>query len=226
MALLRSEFGPSLPDLLAPRLRTTPRRVRRVVAALVALVLVVLLVGRIVDPPGSSLANDAVVAGLSTPFTLGYGPGLQRVPPGRGELVRLQTPVGAQTPQSFVATAFRLPAYAGDQAGILPTAAAVELQALRRQHPDGFRFRGDGRTRLNDVSGHQVLFQATIDGLTTYGRRVIILRPTDPPSPVRDGVRMTLLSARSPAVPNVDAVGNNGLLKGPLRSFRFGTERP
>jgi hypothetical protein len=35
-----------------------------------------------------------------------------------------------------------------------------------------------------------------------------------------------LRAARSPAIPNVDAIGNNGVLKTPLRSFRFGTARP
>ena len=31
---------------------------------------------------------------------------------------------------------------------------------------------------------------------------------------------------RSPAVPNAGAVGDDSALKAPLRSFRFGTERP
>ena len=35
-----------------------------------------------------------------------------------------------------------------------------------------------------------------------------------------------MIAARSPAMPNVDAVGSDGPTKLPYRSLRLGTERP
>ena len=43
---------------------------------------------------------------------------------------------------------------------------------------------------------------------------------------MREGAGFTVLCARSPTIPDVDAVGSNGPMKQPYRSFRFGTERP
>ena len=44
--------------------------------------------------------------------------------------------------------------------------------------------------------------------------------------PPREGLDLTMLSERSPATPKADAVAANGPLKTPLRSLRFGTQRP
>jgi hypothetical protein len=52
---------------------------------------------------------------------------------------------------------------------------------------------------------------------------LLVAGPDPPPS---TGLDITMLSARSPAIPRADAVAANGALKTPYRSVRFGTERP
>ena len=222
MATLRPGFGPILPELLAPRLRTSAARLRVLILALAVLLLAAFAVRKLLQGPGS-LTQDVLVT-RPVAFTLGYRDGLERVAPARGEVLRLQTPGATPAPERFSVAPLTLPAYRGDPAGILPVIAARDVAALRRAFPTGFRYRGDGRTRVNFIPGHQVLFQTKLAGRTTYGKRYFLV-PDDLPG-ARQGVVLTLLSTRSLAIPTVDDVGGVGLLKGPLRSFRFGTERP
>lgn len=224
MATLRPEFGPGLPSLLAPRLRWTVRRTRRVLLALLA-VLVLGQSARVMLSGGSGLTNDAIVA-EPVAFTLGYRDGLRRVEPRAGEALRLETPAGAKTGETFTVAPLQLSPYSGDQAGILPVLAAREIGRLRESFPTEFRYRGDGRARINELPGHQVLFQTRIDGRLHYGKRYFLLPAVDAPAQAREGVIITLLSRYSKATPSLDAVGAFGFMKGPLRSFRFGSERP
>ena len=80
----------------------------------------------------------------------------------------------------------------------------------------GFVWRGDGRTRVNDAAGYQILYQARIGGRTTYGRRVLVVPDVEDGPPPREGIDLDLRAARSVAVPNIDSVGRNGALKLPL----------
>ena len=66
--------------------------------------------------------------------------------------------------------------------------------------------------------------EVLVIGASDSEGRVILLVPDEPG--VREGAQIEMLVTRSPAVPRADAVGANGPLKTPLRSFRFGTERP
>lgn len=224
VATLRPEFGPDLASLLAPRVGWTASRIRRVLLAL-ATVGVVALGARMALSGGSGLVNDAIVS-EPVAFTLGFRDGLERVAPRAGEALRLQTPPGAKTGETFTVSPLELAPYTGDQAGILPIVAAREVARLRKSFPTQFRYRGDGRARINELPGHQLLFQARIDGRLHYGKRYLLLPEVEPPVQAREGVVITLLSRYSKATPSVDAVGVYGLMKGPLRSFRFGTERP
>ncbi len=224
MATLRPELGPALPDVLAARLRWPVRRARAVVLALFA-ALVVVQGARVVLSRGAGLTNDAIVSG-PVAFNLGYRDGLTRVTPRAGEELRLQSAPGAKTDETFTVAPLRLGPYTGDQAGILPVVAAREVSRLRARFPTGFRYRGDGRTRINEAPGHQLLFQARIGGRLYYGKRYLLLPEVEPPAQARAGVVITLLSRYSETTPSVDAVGAFGQTKGPLRSFRFGTERP
>jgi hypothetical protein len=115
-----------------------------------------------------------------------------------------------------------LPAYRGDPAGVEPIVASGLIAQMRRTYP-GFILRSESRTRINRQPGYQIQFQTRVDGRTAYGRRTILF-PDEPA--VREGADITVLSVRSPTIPNVDAVGSNGPMKQPYRSFRFGTERP
>ena len=77
---------------------------------------------------------------------------------------------------------------------------------------------------INKQPGYQIVFQARVGGHTTYGKRVLLVAAPDPPP--REGLDITMLSQRSPATPKADVVAANGPLKTPLRSLRFGTQRP
>lgn len=225
MAFLRPEYGPELPVLVARRLRWPLRRTRIMILGLFAVV-VVLQGLRMLTTGGSGLVNDAIV---TTPFqfTLGYRDGLERVTPHAGEVLRLVSKPGGKTDETFTVRQLIVPPYRGDPAGELPILAARDLETLRREFPADFRYRGDGRTRINDAPGHQILFQTRIAGHLYYGKRFLLLPDFTPPAPSpREGAELTLLSRYSKATPSVDAVGNFGLMKGALRSFRFGTERP
>ncbi len=224
MATLRPEFGPGLADLLAPRLGWPVRRTRRALLVLFA-ALVVVQGARIALSGGSGLVNDALVT-EPVAFTLGYRSGLERVAPRPGEALRLQSRPGGKTVETFTVAPLRLAPYTGDQAGILPVLAAREVEKLRASFPTEFRYRGDGRARINELPGHQVLFQTRLGGRLFYGKRYFLLPVVEPPAQAREGAVITLLSRYSKATPSVDAVGVFGLMKGPLRSFRFGTERP
>ena len=219
MATLRPGFGPGLPELLAPRLRWSVRRTRRVLLALLALA--VLVQGaRILLSGGSGLTNDVLVR-EPVAFTLGYRDGLVRVAPGPGETLRLQSRPGGSTVERFVVSPLRIGPYEGDSAGILPVVAAREVSKLRAAFPTDFRYRGDARARINEAPGHQISFQTRLGGRLHYGKRFLLLGEQG-----GEGVTLTLLSRYSAATPSVASVGVFGLMKGPLRSFRFGTDRP
>jgi hypothetical protein len=213
MSAVRPEFGPSLPELAGPALRRLPRAARIALAALAVLVLA-LLVLRAAD--GGPERTDVIVREAVEPYTLAYDGRLERADPGPGETVRL-TGEGL----AFAGRDLRLPAYRGDSAGVLPGFVERLVTEMSRTYPEFLR-REEGRANVNRQQGYQVFFQFRRDGRLWYGRRVLLL-----PTPVsRNGVDLTLLAQRTPAVAKATSVGQSGALKVPLRSVRFGTERP
>jgi hypothetical protein len=221
MSVVRPEFGPTLPELLGPRVRALPRAAQ-VGLALLAAVVLVALVALIRRDTEDNRAHVVVREPIA--YNLVYPPSLQRVRPRSGETLRLETPTGTPAPQSFAVKPFRLPPYHGDSTGILTLLSANMIARMRSQYP-GFVWRGDGRVNYNRQPGYEILFQAKIGGRTTYGRRTMLVPGGD--APPREGVDITMLAARSEAIPRVDAVGSaSGALKTAIRSFRFGTERP
>ena len=222
MSVVRPEFGPTLPELLAPRVRALGRRGRvALCAAAVLLVLAVVAALALRDGDG----RTTVVVREPIAFNVLVPPSLVRVAPQGGEVLRLQSPPGTEAPQRLTATPLRLAPYRGDAGATLAVLTVGLIEEMRAELP-GFVLRGDGRARVNQAPGYQISYQARIGGRTTYGRRVLVLPESeDGPAP-REGLDLDLRAARSLAVPNVDAVGRNGALKLPLASFRFGTERP
>lgn len=217
MSLVRPEFGPTLPELVRPRLAALPRSLQLAVGVVVVVALAALgwvLAGG----PGDGRRHVVVREPLV--FNLFHSEGLRRVAPREGEVLRLQTPARSATPQSFAVTPLRLGGYRGDVNAHLALLAVTLVDQMRAAVP-GFVWRGDGRVAINKQPGYQISFQARLDGRTTYGRRVLLV-PTADPSP-REGVDITMLTARSSAVPSIDLVGANGQLKSPYRTFRFGT---
>jgi hypothetical protein len=215
MSSVRPEFGPTLPEILGPRLRALPRGGRAAVAAaaLVAVAIAAFLV------LGSGGDQTAVVVRKPIAFNLVHGPGVHRVAPRDDELLRLESRDGLQL---FTVRPFRLGAYRGDSSAALLAMSSPLIEAMRAQDP-GFVLRSEGRARVNLLPGYQIVFQTRRDGRLEYGKRFLLV--SDDPHPT-EGIDVLLISSRSTAVPKADAVGSNGVLKSPLRSLRFGTERP
>ncbi len=224
MPAARPEFGPSLPELAAARLRVPAPRVRAVVLGAAALAVVLYVASGLLGVRGPASLQDEIVGG-PVPFTLGHSGALRRVDPEPGEVLRLEGRPGGPE-QSFAAEPFAIPAHRGDVTAVLGVLAARQADALARELPD-FRYRGDGKARINELPGHLLVFQFRRDDRTVYGKRFLLAPLVEPGEPApRRGMAVTLIAQRSPAVPNADAVGDDSALKAPLRSFRFGTERP
>ncbi len=218
-APVKPEFRPTLPDLLGPRLRRLGR-VGTIVLALAVLAAVILLVAA--ERGGGSATKVLVVRGPLT-FNLTYDTSrLDRATPPAGASLLLRTRAADPDPESFTVRPITLPAYKGDPAGVEPIVASELIAQMRKADP-AFILRKEGRTRINQQPGYQIQFQTRVGGRVAYGRRTLLF-PDEPG--VRDGADITALSVRSPTIPNVDAVGSNGPLKQPYRSFRFGAERP
>jgi hypothetical protein len=223
MSIVRPEFGPTLPELLAPRFRALPRAVRIGLAVAVALMVVALVF--VVGRRAQGEPRTEVVVREPLAYNLVYAPAaLERVRPRGRETLRLQTPAGRAAPQSFAVTPFTLPAYRGDATGVMTVMAGNLIRDMRARFP-GFVWRGDGRVNYNRQPGYEILFQTKVGGRTTYGRRTLLVPGGDVPP--REGLDIMMLAARSDAIPKVDAVAaSNGPLKTAIRSLRFGTERP
>lgn len=203
---VRAGFGPTLPELLGPRRWRVVRAVA--VAAAVALAAALLW------PPG----DESVVVGRgAVPFNFIHDDRLRVVGPGHVEQRRGRTFV-----QSMRVTELRLPAYRGDVGGTLPILADRLAQRLGKQVP-GFRVVSEGRARINENPGYGIAWEGERDGRRLFGRDYLLV--PDEPAP-RAGVRLALRSTYAGGVSEATAVGSDGLLKRPLRSFRFGTERP
>ena len=218
MSVVREEFGPTLPELVGARLHVQPRTVWRVLAAAGAVVVLVLVwLAFLRGTPGQA----AVVVREPVAFNLIHTDALQRAAPRGGEMLLLRSRAGAA--QSFAVRPLRLAPYKGDVSATLTVLSARLIRQMSATYP-GFLWRGDGRVNINKQPGYQIVFQARVGGHTTYGKRVLLVAGPDPPP--REGLDITMLSERSPATPKADAVAANGPLKTPLRSLRFGTQRP
>jgi hypothetical protein len=215
MSAVRPEFGPTLPELLAPRLRRLSRGARVVLAVLVLLVLVGL--AKVLFGGGSGAPLRGVVVREPIAANFVYRAPFHKLTPGRGELAK----VGAANGQSFAVRDLRVAPYKGDAAGMLPVLAAQLESRMERELP-GFQWRYDGRANVNQIQGYEILFQYRPNGKLAYGRRILLL----PTVTATRGVDLLLLSPRMNSVIRYDAVGRNGGLKTALRSFRFGTQRP
>jgi hypothetical protein len=215
--VVREEFGPTLPELLGSRLGVPARKVWLGFAAVGVVALAVVLWLSLRPTPGQS----GVVVRKPVTFNLIYTDALRREAPRAGEELRLESTSGP--PQSFVVHPLRIPAYKGDVSAALTFMSARLIDEMGA-HYQGFIWRSDGRVNINRQPGYQIVFQARVNGRTTYGKRVLLVVGPDPPP--HTGLDITLLAARSSGVPKADAVAANGALKTPYRSLRFGAERP
>jgi hypothetical protein len=211
---LKAGYGPTLPQLLAPRHLAV-----RLAAAAVAVAILVAAVAIAL----SSRAEETAVL-LRKPVTLNfiYGPQFQRTTVA-GTLVALrhESPAGLFL-DAYAIRELNLPPYRGAVGGMLPVYADGYLRRLERRYP-GYEFVGEGRARINNAIGYAVTIRAHRDGRRLYVRHYLLVE--EEPEGLRRGVILELESTPAAGTPNADEIGNHGALKTPLRSFRFGADR-
>jgi hypothetical protein len=211
---MKAGYGPTLPELLAPR-----HLALRVAAAAVA---VAILVAAAAIALSSRPDETAVL--LRKPITLNFVYGPQWTPVGRaGTLVSLRhTSPGGLFLDAYAIRELTLPPYRGAAGGMLPVYADGYLRGLARRYP-GYEFISEGRARINNAVGYAVTFRARTGARRLYVRHYLLVG--EEPEGLRRGVILELESTPAAGTPNAEEIGNHGALKTPLRSFRFGEDR-
>lgn len=211
---MKSEYGPTLGALLAPRWRAVGSLVRATAiglgVALAVLAAVVVL----------SLQSATYSQGGAVPFSFHYK-ALYRAHVDPGAYVKVQSRDGdGALKYSYEIYPLTLAPYAGVVSGELPRYASGYLAGLRARST-AFQLRGEGKTRVNTVPGYQVLYSERVDGREMYGRNVLLL----PPAPgARRGVEIVMLTAADATaeVKEPSEVASTGVLLRPLKTFTFG----
>lgn len=220
-AVVKPEYGPTLAQLLRGR----PRWLR---FAVVGLLLLPVLAAAWLLTDGARQDETHVVVREPVAFNFVHGPRLEPVDDDRLTLL-LEQRRGDLFISSFGVRPLELPAYEGAPAGALPIAAsAYEAELVERY--DDFQLVREGRTRINEHPGYEVVFRAKLGERTLYGRHILLVPDADEDGdflqdPVREGVVLELTATPASGTPNPERTGSVGALKQPLRSFRFGTER-
>jgi len=214
---VKPQFGPTLPQLLAPRIDSLPRIVARILAVVAVLVVALLIVValRLHDPVFSHHGSPAS-------FSTSYSRAMTREPVRPPVLLSLRQDSSVGLAASFEITTIRLPAYAGEISGLLPVVAAGLIARMGASDPT-FVLWSQGRTRINLVPGYTFTFQQRIGGRPYWGRDVLL---TPRISGDREALLMSMLTdpallvaAKAPITP--DSVASVGLLFDPLERLRF-----
>jgi hypothetical protein len=214
---LKSEYRPTLGELLAPRWRRASAGVRLLWITVAAL-LVAVIAGAALTLASPTVSHRGVV-----PFSFSYA-GLYRTSPAPGGYAKVQRVVDGRLEDSFAVQPFRLPPYHGALGAALAMYATGYIQHLAAARPagqSGFVLRGQGSTQIDAVSSYatyNVFYTTTVQGREMYGRNVLLL--ADQPG-ARRGVEITMLTA---AVGNHQVtspldVGVKGALEEPLGTF-------
>jgi hypothetical protein len=211
--VIKAEYGPTLPQLLAPR----SLAVRIAAAALALAIVVTAVVVAIVTRPDET----ALLVRKPVTFNFVYGSQWARIGE-PGALVALRHSEGGLFLDSFVVRPLTLPAYRGAVGGMLPIYADGYLSTVRKRYK-GFELVGEGRARINNAIGYEVTFRARRGARRLYGRHYLLVE--EEPDGRRHGVVLELESTPKAGTPTADDIGNHGALKTPLRSFRFGEDR-
>jgi hypothetical protein len=233
-------YGPSLPELVVPRVRALVLW-QRVVLLLILGVIVASVVAALIRHEASvkhyrQAQGDARQRGLAAmPFQFDYSRKLELSHP-PGTYVQLERRRHGTLANRFTVRELRLGSQKGQISGFMPVVATrYERKAAHDYH--GFRLQFEGRARVNDVEGYQFAFNARLERPGTparqlFGRVVMLPRPFDPSDPEveypagqvpKGGIVITMLATSLDKVPSATRVGDEGLLQRPYRSFRFGT---
>src|ERR1700676_474170 len=163
---VKPEFGPTLPQLLAPRIDSLPRIAGRIAAVLAVLVVAaaVLFALRNHDPVYSHSGPAA------TRFSTSYSRvmTLEPTPPGALVLLEQRSKSGSLL-ASFEIKTLHLPRYSGEMSGLLPVMAINFMPRLVASDPTVL-VQTEGRTRINFVPGYTFTYQRTINGTVYWGR--------------------------------------------------------
>ncbi len=214
---LKSEYGPTLGELLAPRWRRASAGVRLLWVAVTALVVAAIAGAAL------TLASPTASYGGPVPFSFRYA-GLYRTSPNPGGDVKVQHTVDGRLEDSFAVGPLLLPPYHGALGAALAMYASGYVQRLaasRVPGQSGFVLRGQGSTQIDAVSSYatyNVFYTTTVRGRQMYGRDVLLL--PDRPG-VRRGVEITMLTtvAGNRQVTSPLDVGVKGTLEEPLGTF-------
>lgn len=213
MPVVKPQYGPSLPQIVSG----LPRVARVAVVACAAL-----LVAAAVALAVSKRTDETfLVVREPVTFNLAYGPQLERVSR-PGAVLALRREREGLFLDSYVVRALTLKPYRGAVGGTLPVYAHGYLERMRERY-GSLEMALEGRTRINNAIGYQLVARARRDGRTLYLRHLLLF--PDEPEGERRGVVLELESTPAAGTPNAVGVGNAGPLKQAMRSFRFGTDR-
>ncbi|HEV7806045.1 MAG TPA: hypothetical protein VGO80_09510 [Solirubrobacteraceae bacterium] len=215
MTVVKPQYGPTLPQLV----RTMPRTSQAGVVALAVLLIAAVVLLAIRTRPDEK--NEIVRAAPTPTFNLTYGPQLQRVSRPGAVFALLRERNGLFL-DSYLVRPLELPPYRGAAGGMLPVYAVHYLERLRRRY-GAFELAADGRTRINNAIGYQLVLRARRGGRTLYVRHLLLV--PEQPEGARRGLLVELESTPAAGTPNAAGVGNAGPLKQAMRSLRFGTSR-
>jgi hypothetical protein len=218
--LLKSEYRPTLGELLAPRWRRASLGVRALWVAAAALVVAVIAGAAL------TLASPTVAHGGPVPFSFSYA-GLHRTDPAPGGYARVQHVVDGRLEDSFAVGPFVLPPYRGALGAALAMYASGYIQRLAAARVPGqsrFVLRGQGSTQIDAVSSYatyNVFYTTIVQGREMYGRNVLLLPDQQG---ARRGVEITMLTvvAGNHQVTSPLDVGVKGALEEPLGTFSLG----
>lgn len=214
MSVVKPQYGPTLIALVGG----LPRAARIASIAVGVLLVAGALTIAVRTRPDET---TVIVRGPAT-FNLIYPSQLQRVTqPGALLALRRERADGLFL-DSYVVRALSLPAYRGVAGGLLPVYADGYLKRMRRRYASA-RLQLEGRTRINNAIGYQLVMQAKQGRRTLYVRHLLLV--PEEPEGVRRGVVIEIESTPAAGTPNAIGNGNAGPLKTALRSFRFGTSR-
>lgn len=233
------DYGPSLPELLRPRLRAVGRAQRLLLA--VALGVAVALVAALVIRSETAIqtyrqgVGDAQRRGLpAIPFDFDYSSRLRLSKP-PGAYARVERTVDGTLAARFTVLPLRLARPRGLLSGFLPILANRHERRAARAF-EGFRLQFEGRARLNEVEGYQFAFSARLSegagARQLFGRFVLLPKPFDltdlekpypPGQGPTSGLLIQMLATTLDDVPSATRVGDEGILQRPYRSLRYGS---
>ncbi len=213
---VKSQFGPTLPELVGPRWRTAPPGLRLLIGAAVVVVVVAAAVGWIRHPRNTSFSYR----GTAVAFNFNYPRPLRQVKRPAAADVRIEARSrSGRLLEWFEVDPLKLGPYAGEISGQFPIYATTYIAGLARRVP-GFEIQTETKTRINLTAGYSITYSGEIEGHLMYGRVVLLVSAL---TGVRDGVILTMGIQPSPSLDaSPDQVGSADVLEKPLRTFRLG----